>query len=111
MHTHHSRLAIAQALLIRPPVDSLIWKKANVKAQDIHGDTPLHLAARSGHEDIVKLLVNEGANVEEKNHSNQSPAEVAESHLQFEVVGLLQRLQQERMSELYIASGAMTRPL
>ena len=96
------RLTVAESLLQRPKTaskgaprpdspsaDSPIWKKANVHVRDIHGDTPLHLAARRGYEDIVKLLVDEGANVENENNYKQSPQEVAEIHLQFEVVGLL----------------------
>ena len=74
-----------------PPTESFIWRKAYVNAQDRDGDTPLHLAARWGHEDIVKLLMDEGANFEEKNVYQQSPAEVAKSHLQFEVIDLLQQ--------------------
>ena len=73
------RLAIAEALLERLP-------PANSSAQDEHGDTPLHLAAMWGHEDIVNLLIDKGANIEEKNYFGQSPEEVAETHLQLDLV-------------------------
>ena len=104
------RLDIAKALLqgqeITTPSDSApgeaptdgspIWEKANVHARDIHEDTPLHLAARWGYGDIVELLVDEGANVEDGNQYGQSPKDVAEHHLQFEVVSLLQELQKRQ---------------
>ena len=87
------RLAIAEVLLERlPPADS--------SARDEHEDTPLHLAARWGYESIVNLLIKEGAHVEEENKFGQSPEEVAKTHLQLEIVDLLQkkRLQPEQRS-------------
>ena len=80
-------LPIVHLPIVHLRIPSPIWKKANVHARDVHGDTPLHLAARWGYEDIAKLLVDEGANVQNENSYKQSPQDVAEIHLQFEVVG------------------------
>jgi len=41
----------------------LIAHGADVNVEDKHGNTPLHWAARLGHQDIVELLVECGANV------------------------------------------------
>jgi ankyrin repeat protein len=46
----------------------LIAHGANVNAEDKHGNTPLHWAARLGHQDIVEILLEYNANV---NHKNQ----------------------------------------
>lgn len=49
-------------------VGYLIAKKAKVNVVNIHGNTPLHEAARSGSQNSVKVLVHFGADV---NHVNQ----------------------------------------
>lgn len=41
----------------------LIYSKANIGAQDINGDTPLHIAARFGRDKIVKLLLKYNASI------------------------------------------------
>ena len=112
------RLDVAKTLLQKQedtaPSEALtgspIWEKAEIHARDIHEDSPLHLAARWGYGDIVKLLVDEGANVEDGNKYGQSPEELAESHLQFETVSLLQELQnlqqdQRRPNSQVMVSG------
>ena len=42
-------------------------------AKDENGWTPLHEGARGGHEDVVKMLVERGANINEKEQSGGTP--------------------------------------
>jgi hypothetical protein len=49
----------------------------NLDAQDYAGDTPLHDAASHGHEAVVKLLVEAGANATIKNRAGLDAAGVA----------------------------------
>ena len=41
--------------------------------KDSNGWTPLHEGARGGHLDVVKLLVKNGANLNEKSYSGETP--------------------------------------
>jgi len=45
-------------------VEYLISLGCNLSANDVHGNAPLHLAAREGHLLVVKLLVEKGADLE-----------------------------------------------
>jgi ankyrin repeat protein len=48
-----------------------------------HGEyagTPLHLAAAQGHKDVVKLLVEMGANIDAKTPEGETPADLAEKY-------------------------------
>ncbi|RYG94980.1 ankyrin repeat domain-containing protein, partial [archaeon] len=47
---------------------------------DRQGDTPLHYAAKFGHLDLCRLLVDRGAMVHMQNKAKQSPYDIAESH-------------------------------
>lgn len=38
-----------------------------INVADAEGDTPLHNAARGGHEDVVRLLVERGADISARN--------------------------------------------
>lgn len=46
----------------RDIVQELLARKANVGAQDNHGDTPLHLAAENGNSEVVQFLLAAKAN-------------------------------------------------
>mmetsp|Transcript_11890 Transcript_11890/g.17353 ORF Transcript_11890/g.17353 Transcript_11890/m.17353 type:complete len:475 (-) Transcript_11890:1397-2821(-) len=50
-----------------------------VHNKDSNGWTPLHEGARSGHVEVVKLLVENGANMNEKTHSGVTPLYMAEN--------------------------------
>ena len=41
------------------------------------GDTPLHIAASHGHLEVVKILLEAGANVNAKNNSGMKPEDLA----------------------------------
>ncbi len=53
------------------------------------GDTPLHLAARNGHEDIVQLLLTSKADVNAKDDWQQTPLHFAAAYGHMAVVELL----------------------
>lgn len=47
--------------------------KVNIEARDDAGDTPLHVAARTGTADVFNWLVREGANLDLTNDAGQTP--------------------------------------
>lgn len=53
----------------------------NIQLADQNGDTPLHYAAKYGHLDLCKFLIERGAAVHARNRNKQSPYDLAESHL------------------------------
>jgi ankyrin repeat protein len=63
----------------------LLEKEANVYAQDDDGKTPLDLAVVCGKPDVVRLLLETGANPEAKNRQRLCQLEVAaEKHASFQ---------------------------
>ncbi len=52
---------------------ALLKKGMAVNLQNAHGDTPLHLAIRSGLENAAKMLISHGANIHIKNRREESP--------------------------------------
>jgi hypothetical protein len=52
-----------------------------VSAPNIHGWTPLHVAAQKGHADVVRLLLRHGADQRAKNNRSQIPYDVADVSL------------------------------
>ena len=48
-----------------------------MSAADVDGDTPLHNAARGGFADVVKLLIERGADCRAVNHEVRRPDELA----------------------------------
>jgi hypothetical protein len=56
-----------------PSVKSLLDKGAAVEAKTPYGQTPLYLAAMSGHEDVVRLLLDKGATTEVKDTFYKAP--------------------------------------
>lgn len=53
----------------------------SIQLADQNGDTPLHYAAKYGHLDLAKNLVERGAAAHSRNKNNQTPYDIAESHL------------------------------
>lgn len=66
-----------------------------VKLRDINNDTPLHLACRAAHKEIVELLILNGADVNAKNDYGRSPL-----HLAWREKG------SARISQILIENGA-----
>ena len=63
-------LHLAAATGIEEMVSRLLTLGANVNAQDLRGDRPLHIAAasRAPNTAVIRLLINEGADIEAKNY-------------------------------------------
>jgi len=54
-------------------INYLIDQKSDVNAKDSRGDRPLHYAARQGEQEVAKLLVQKGANIDARNIKLQTP--------------------------------------
>jgi ankyrin repeat protein len=57
-------------------IDALIRAGASLEARDRDGETPLHIAVRSGDATNVKSLVDQGASINVKNHEGVTPLEI-----------------------------------
>ena len=55
----------------------LLGHGANISDADDDGDTALHLAARYGKEEVVKVLLNTGAIISVKNAPRDTPLHLA----------------------------------
>ena len=60
-------------------------------ASDRSGNTPLHLACEGGREDIVQLLIDSGANINQPNLEGEIPTHVAVQYGSINIVKLLQQ--------------------
>ena len=58
-------------------VDKLVNYKCNVNTVDIEGNTPLHLAAMSSDENLVKSVLKLQPDRKLKNSNNQTPYDIA----------------------------------
>lgn len=61
----------------RRAVHDLLDLGANPNCTDTLGNTPLHIAAREGHHQLILPLLHAGAWVDEVNHQGQSPLHLA----------------------------------
>jgi ankyrin repeat protein len=69
--------AMAAGLGHKDVVEFLLANKADVKAEDDIGFTPLHVAACMGYKDIVELLLDHEAEVAAKDNNGSTPLHVA----------------------------------
>jgi ankyrin repeat protein len=67
----------------------LIEHGADAAAQDKHGLSPLHLASRSGHPEVVQTLLTYGAYPNVRDKSGWTPLHFASQEEHEEVVQLL----------------------
>ena len=67
-------------------------RKAIVDFEGGANYTPLHYAAEAGHTDVVKLLINNGANLSKKSNNAQTPYQLAFQNNHSDIVELLQEL-------------------
>ncbi|WP_264723580.1 ankyrin repeat domain-containing protein [Wolbachia endosymbiont (group A) of Cheilosia soror] len=65
----------------------------NINDVDLNdnSNTPLHVAVSKGHEDIVKLLIDKGADIEIANSQNQKPLDIAERLNRQNIVQILKQ--------------------
>jgi len=63
---------------VQDAVRVLLEAHADVNVQAENGDSPLHDAAENGHEDVVKLLLDYGANPKLRNRDGKTPMDVAD---------------------------------
>ena len=56
---------------------------------DAHGWTALHLAARKGHVDVIKFLLDQGANMDAETEDHDTPLEMAALHGHLDAVQVL----------------------
>ncbi|WVZ64421.1 hypothetical protein U9M48_013933, partial [Paspalum notatum var. saurae] len=66
----------------------LLDKGADLNKQDVMGFAPLHYAAKQGYDEIARLLLSRGANVD-LNSSEGTPLHVAAAHGKFGVMQIL----------------------
>ena len=62
-------------------MDYFIKKKLNINKKNKNGDTPLHLAIQKGDYDIIKLLLDNGANIKIKNKKGITPFDLADKEM------------------------------
>ncbi|MNR23243.1 Ankyrin repeats (3 copies) [compost metagenome] len=75
-------------------VKYLVDHAAYIDAESPNGTTPLMMAARGGHIDTVKLLLDEGADLRLKNQQSMTAIDFAEQYNQKEIAdGLKSRWQ------------------
>lgn len=67
-------------------MDLLLFPTMNINVQTSHGETALHLAAGEGHADVVKVLLDRGADTSIKDLYGKTAAEYANTSL---IKGLL----------------------
>eukprot|EP00041_Stephanoeca_diplocostata_P022552 m.539758 g.539758 ORF g.539758 m.539758 type:complete len:515 (-) comp22092_c0_seq3:882-2426(-) len=65
--------------LTRRIVQVLLTAGADIDLPDADGDTPLHIAARAGNSNLVRLLLDIGANAHAENNHQKTALDVAEA--------------------------------
>ena len=71
-------------------VQVLLKHKAHATITDSQGLAPIHVAAQAGHEDVVRILLRYGVDINIRaNYSRQTPTHIAALQAREEVVKLL----------------------
>lgn len=72
-----------------PPSEDIPWAGGNAQAADERGVTPLFMAAKHGHRDVVALLLERGATVNPARQDGVTPLFIVAQEGQRDVVALL----------------------
>jgi ankyrin repeat protein len=72
-------------------VQALLDSKADIKARNKDGDTPLHMAAANDQDEVVTLLLTYKAEVNARNNAGITPLQVAAQKDYKDVVDLLRK--------------------
>ncbi|KAF3931196.1 Ankyrin-1 [Dactylella cylindrospora] len=80
-----------------PLTDIMLRSGAKINAEMITGDTPLHIASRKGHIEVVLGLWEKGANLAAKNYTRSTPLHEAASAGHVAAVEVLLRRDQDRV--------------
>ena len=99
----------------------MIRHGANIHSRTIHGCTPLHQAALNGFSNVAELLIQNGAEIDAKNNTKDTPLMMALANsfkMQIETIKCLSKLgasmknrNDQGMSPLEVAIGKNLTPL
>jgi ankyrin repeat protein len=82
-------------------IEALIRAGAVLETRDRNGETPLHIAVRSGDANNVKVLVDQGASINVKNYEGVTP---------LEIVAAAQAGNGHNISDILFTHGAIIAP-
>ena len=71
-------------------------KVSNLDIKDRNGNMPIHLAAKTGRFEIVKLLASRTTNLNIANNYEETPAKIARSNGHLKIEHFLNRLSRKR---------------
>lgn len=77
----------------------MLKRAADINAKSQVGWTALHNAAESGHLNIVKMLVDSGADYYSSNRSKNTPLDLAKLNEHKEIVDYLENLMNQEQQE------------
>jgi ankyrin repeat protein len=80
---------------------------ADVNAADRRGSTPLHNAASGGHDAAVRLLAEQGANLEAETQSGQTPLAMTATSTNLSLAAYVTAKDGTSTAELLRALGAV----
>jgi len=91
-HDRPSAQAMAKILIMNPVID--------VNTKGFGGYTPLHWAAERNNEELFRLLLMGGANINEKNNDGLTPLDLASKNYHYGLFYAAKKLGAKRASEL-----------